>query len=97
MKNFRIHGSYGSLVVDSETGEVVSILDGLGEYGGEYDDIEKFDIDKWHKKYPRKPLADEDVDILDFSFWLKDGTYCKSVLKDKIYRLLRKRKNNTNY
>ena len=76
MDLFTINGSYGSLNIDCKTGKVHSILDtSYDGYEGEYDDIDRFNIEEWEKEYPGELLKDQEIDILDFGYWLKDGTY----------------------
>lgn len=67
-------GSYGTLLIDDATGNVLQYQnepDNVGDGGGDYRDIVRFDVAEyvqWNGKV-------DDTDILLIGFWLEDGTY----------------------
>ncbi len=71
MKVMFVSSSNGSLEVNRETGEVIECF--LSDGGEGIDQIAKFDLDEWKKRYETE-LPDS-IDILDLGYWQKDGKY----------------------
>jgi hypothetical protein len=73
MMKFKVSSSHGHLIVNSINGEVLECYsDGSKE---DYlPDIARFDIDRFRKTQKNNSVPD-DVDILRFGFYNKDGTY----------------------
>lgn len=72
-KLIAINSSNGTLMIDSETGEV-----SVEESDYDNDDLRqivRFDLDEWRKEYPGEEC--EGGDILDFGYWSKreDGEW----------------------
>lgn len=67
MKTIEVESSRGTLIIDTETGEIQSNLF--------YDvdpnvTITKFDVKEWHEAYPgRKLHSFRSIDILDLGYW----------------------------
>lgn len=64
MKELKINGSWGILIVDAKTGVVLSAG------GVAYRDIARIDIEEYIKTYGHQPTAG---DILDFGYWTKEA------------------------
>lgn len=78
MSHINIAGNYGELIVDSVTGEII-LYHHEGYDGDSYKEITKFDIPEFLKAYGYTEVPTGHYDILDFGFWLKDGTYERAV------------------
>jgi hypothetical protein len=83
MKEFTARGSWGNVVADAVTGDVLRIEDepvlDPGEVGYGY--IVRLDVDEyrtWSKSKFGDKLLDEG-DILDIGFWNKEGCYAEPV------------------
>lgn len=72
-KQFTVSSSNGELKVDVTTGDVVSCF--MGEGGEGIDQIQRFDVAENEKYNGREIEEGDDLDILDFGYWCKDGTY----------------------
>lgn len=70
MKQFTVYSSHGELTVDAATGDVIKCD------GNDYiADIKRFDLEE-HKRFNSiTEMTQADVDILDFAYWNKDGSY----------------------
>lgn len=64
MREIKINGSWGILIVDVETGVVQSAT------GVAYGDIARIDIGEYLRTYGRNPTGG---DILDFGYWTKEA------------------------
>jgi len=69
-----VAGSRGILVADPETGNVTD----RHPHSGVYSDIVRLDVKEWERTYPGESAAAGIHDILDFGYWLDDGTYVKA-------------------
>lgn len=74
--SIHLTGSHGTLVVDEQTGDVQHYYrenDRETREDGDYDDIARIDVEEWKRTYPQDTL--DGGDILDFGYWMTDGTY----------------------
>ena len=82
VKTFMVHGSYGDIIVNAETGRVIGVhlfnpdtQDELDKAGcEEYKMILAFNLEEW-KQYHNKQQLDAHVDILDLGTWYYDPEY----------------------
>lgn len=69
---FIVRGSYGELLVDIETGNVVAYFPDEGTDPSEgYGNIYRFDV----PRYKTQNGTPDELDILDIGYWNNDGTY----------------------
>lgn len=74
---FLISSSHGTLRVKIENGTVISTnlyLPGDPE-GETLKDIESFDVEEWKETYNKDIAPESVIDILDFGYYLKNGTH----------------------
>lgn len=79
---FTATSSWGTLTVRTDDGVVVAVQlkdpppAGPEEAGIGLDEIVKFDLGEWRRRYPNRSLKDGDyVDSLDLGFWTRDDHY----------------------
>lgn len=75
-----VTGSYGTLLVDDATGDVLQ-YDGGGDCD-EYKDIVRFDV----AEYVEYNGGMDDTDILLIGYWTKDGVYEPPVHEEREHR-----------
>jgi len=59
------------LLADPETGNVTE----RHPHSSAYSDIMRLDVREWERAYPGEGVHVGIHDILDFGYWLDDGTY----------------------
>ena len=79
MKTFTVESSWGTLVADAATGDVLvehshyrpECHRPAGDGGGPTSiaNIFRFDVGEWRRAYPTEPLEGETLDILDLGYW----------------------------
>jgi hypothetical protein len=70
-ETFIVNSSNGHLIVNKETGEVISCHEDR-DCEGRLSPIVRFDVKEW-KQYWKKEEVDEDIDILDLGSWSNIG------------------------
>jgi len=76
-ETFTVGGSWGELVCDVKTGNVVRYNREDSDWekeGDGYDNITRLDADEWRRTYPGGDIT-AGHDILDFGSWDTDGVY----------------------
>jgi len=77
-----VESSGGRLVIDLNTGIVLNRFIDDPEYKENFQSIERFDMDEWHKRYPFDQHVDC-FDILDLGYTTKNG---KQISPDYDFR-----------
>jgi hypothetical protein len=78
MPTITVFGSWGSMTADAASGLKLTHTPGKGceivNKGG-YHNIERFDVDEWHRAYPDRDITADEIGILDIGFWDKQKNY----------------------
>ena len=69
-----VQSSGGELTIDCTTGKVLQIHCFDEDYREQFESIDKFDMDEWHKHYPFDQQC-TGFDILDLCYWRKSDGY----------------------
>jgi len=67
---FNVLGSHGELGVDSDTGRVLTRTP-----EDAYQEVKRLNVSEWRRYYIEELASGVCHDILDFGYWLSDGSY----------------------
>lgn len=81
----RLMSTYGTVVFSTSGGAVTGchLVHGFGRKPV------KIDVAEWRRRYPGEPM-EGDHDILDFGYWVRNGTYeapCEEWREDREKRI----------